>query len=493
MGVAHVVHTTLKTDTHHARTLTDRLEGRSQFDLGDMITLDLLLHDVLMELCEDLRRKDVLSEDTVKFFHTIFITYPQEFLGIACLGFLVHDSHVEDGVILVLPDAREDAIMAHLRKRNGMDGHHQRVVTLVLLDHLQGTGFVAVAAVECVAQEQQDRFVTRKLRCLVDRVAKAPFLPLVDIMQVFSDVQDARLLFLGLRIQFTEMFVGERFLEIVRILLTFLLRAQYQTNLLDTALDEFLEQDQNHRTHHAVGTRHREEILLQCAGGRVESRAKTRHRDDGLADRVYRFEGEGIRLQTLVVEVGHQFLLILLTARQELYRAIAMRAYALATPDHRLDGGILQYLVEFGRIECLRHRCHLCIEERLSLCHQTSQSLGIALRHALDGAIDQIEVFLTQCLMFRAFRITVREGIGLVKVREDLDGILLRTEVREDPVEMFLDIQRAHLDLIAIEGHEVGFDTEGTGLVETSTTAGRAQLTQVGDVHLAQRVEVEII
>ena len=95
--------------------------------------------------------------------------------------------------------------------------------------------------------------------------------------------------------------------------------------------------------------------------------------------------------------------------------------------------------------------------------------------------------------MLRTFRITVRERIGLVEVGKDLDGILLSTEVGKNPVEMFLDIQGAHLDLIAIEDHEVGLDTKGTGLVQTTTTTGGTQFAQIGDIHLAQCVEVQII
>ena len=95
--------------------------------------------------------------------------------------------------------------------------------------------------------------------------------------------------------------------------------------------------------------------------------------------------------------------------------------------------------------------------------------------------------------MLRTLRITIREGISLVEIGENLNGILLGTQIGKHPVEMLLDIQRAHLDLIAIKSHEIGLHTKGTGLVQTATTAGSAQLTQIGDVHLAQRIEVQII
>ena len=289
------------------------------------------------------------------------------------------------------------------------------------------------------------------------------------------------------------MLVGEGSLEIVSIQLALLFGTQHETDLLDATPDEFFEQDEDDRAHHTIGTRNGEEIFLQGPGGGIETCAKACHRDNRLTHRMYRLEREGIGLQALCVEVVDQLLLRLLTTCQELYRAIAMGADALTTPHHRLDVGIAKHLMEFGSIESLRHRGHLGIEEGFSLGHQPTQSFCIALCHALDGAIHQFEVLLTQRLMLRPFGIAIGEGIGLVEVGEDLDGVFLGTEVGKDPVEMFLDIEGTHLDLIAIEGHEVGLDTEGTGLVETTTTTGGAQFAQIGDVHLAQRVEVEMI
>ena len=85
------------------------------------------------------------------------------------------------------------------------------------------------------------------------------------------------------------------------------------------------------------------------------------------------------------------------------------------------------------------------------------------------------------------------EGIGLVQIGKDLDSVFLSTEVGKDPVEMLLDIERAHLDLVAIEGHQVRLHAKGTGLVETAAAAAGTEFTQIGDIHLTQGVEVEII
>ena len=95
--------------------------------------------------------------------------------------------------------------------------------------------------------------------------------------------------------------------------------------------------------------------------------------------------------------------------------------------------------------------------------------------------------------MLRPFRIGIRKWIGFVQVRKNTDGVLLCAEVGKDPIEMFLHIEGTHLNLVTIEGHQVGFDTEGTGLIQTTTTATGAQFTKIGDVHLAQRVQIEII
>ena len=261
--------------------------------------------------------------------------------------------------------------MTHFGQGNGMDGHHQRVVVLVLLDHLQDTGFVAVAAVEGIAQEQQHRFVTGKLSCLIHRMTEAALLTLVDIMQVLPDIEDARLLLLGLGIEFAQVLLRERALEIVGILLALLLGTQHETDLLDTALDEFLEQDENHRTNHTVGTGDGKKVLLQGTGGRIETGAEAGYGDDGLADGMHGLQSQRIGLQTLLIQVIDQLLLGLGTACQELHRTIAMGTDTLTAPHQGLDLRILQDTMELRGIESLGHRCHLGIKERLGLGHQT--------------------------------------------------------------------------------------------------------------------------
>ena len=95
--------------------------------------------------------------------------------------------------------------------------------------------------------------------------------------------------------------------------------------------------------------------------------------------------------------------------------------------------------------------------------------------------------------MLRTIGISRREGIGLVEVRQNLNRVLLCAEIGKNPVEMFLHIERAHFDLIAIECHQVGLHTKGASLVESPTATTGAQLTQIGDVHLAEGVQVQII
>ena len=90
MGIPHVIHPTLQPHTHHTTPLTHCFQRRRQLNLRDMITLDLLLHDILMQLRKNLGREDILSKHTVKFFHTFLVAHAQEFLGITGLGFLLH-------------------------------------------------------------------------------------------------------------------------------------------------------------------------------------------------------------------------------------------------------------------------------------------------------------------------------------------------------------------------------------------------------------------
>ena len=85
------------------------------------------------------------------------------------------------------------------------------------------------------------------------------------------------------------------------------------------------------------------------------------------------------------------------------------------------------------------------------------------------------------------------KGVCLVQVSQNLDGILLGTQVGKDPVELFLDVQRLHLNLITVEGHQIGLHSEGTGLVQSSATARGTQFAHIGDIHLAQCIKVQII
>ena len=312
-------------------------------------------------------------------------------------------------------------------------------------------------------------------------------------MQTLADIEDAILILLRLRIQLAEMFVGKWTLEVIGILLTLLLRTQHQTDLLDATLHQLLQKDQDHGTHHPIRTRDGKEILLQGTRGRIKPGAETCHRDNGATHRVNRLQCERISLHATIIEIGNQLLLSLSIASQELNRAVTMRADTLATPYERLDVRILKYTVELGRPEGRRHRHHLLIEERFRLCHQPSQRLCIPLRHILDGTMDDIEVLLSESLVLSTVCIGRREGIGLVQVGEDLDGVLLGTEIGKDPIEMCLHIERTHLNLIAVEGHQIRLHAKGTSLIQTSTAATGPQLPHIGDVHLAKSVQVQII
>ena len=149
--------------------------------------------------------------------------------------------------------------------------------------------------------------------------------------------------------------------------------------------------------------------------------------------------------------------------------------------------------MQIRRPESRRHRSHLLVEERLSLRHQFTERLRVTIRHILDGTIHDLQVILTQGLMLCTLRISAGERVGFVQVRQDPDCILFRTEVCKDPVQVFLHIEGAYLDLITIEGHQIGFDTKGTGLIQTTTTATGTEFTHIGDIHLTQCVEVQII
>ena len=69
-----------------------------------------------------------------------------------------------------------------------MNADHQLVVMLIFLYQLQGAGFVGMTMIDGVAQQQQHGFSVGKLGSLIDGMAKAPFLTLVDIAQALADI-----------------------------------------------------------------------------------------------------------------------------------------------------------------------------------------------------------------------------------------------------------------------------------------------------------------
>ena len=88
-----------------------------------------------------------------------------------------------------------------------MDADHQLVIALIFLYHLQSTGLIGQRAVEGITQKQQNGFVASKLRSLIDGVTESSLLSLIDIAQAFANRQDTVLVFLCLRIQFTQVFL----------------------------------------------------------------------------------------------------------------------------------------------------------------------------------------------------------------------------------------------------------------------------------------------
>ena len=251
-----------------------------------------------------------------------------------------------------------------------MDADHQLVVALIAFYELQGTRLVGLTAIERVAQKEQNRFATSKLRSLEDSMTKTAFLALIDIMQAFANVQDMVLVLLGLLIQLTQVFLAQLVFKEFRILQAFLLRAQHQADFLDTTLHQLFEQDKNDRAYHAIRTGNGEEILLQGTCSRIQTGAKACHRDDSLTNGMYRIQGQRISLHTLSVQIVNQLLLVFRTTCQELYRAVTMRTNTLATPYPWLDIGILQHLMQLGCPQGWRHRRNILVEHCLGTGHK---------------------------------------------------------------------------------------------------------------------------
>ena len=113
-------------------------------------------------------------------------------------------------MLLILPYAVKNAIMAHGRQWDTVNADHQGVITFILFDKLQRAGLIRVALIDRVTQQEQYRFVTSKLSGLVDSMPKTSLLTLINIMKPFADIDDMILIFLRFCIQFTEMLFRKR-------------------------------------------------------------------------------------------------------------------------------------------------------------------------------------------------------------------------------------------------------------------------------------------
>ena len=95
--------------------------------------------------------------------------------------------------------------------------------------------------------------------------------------------------------------------------------------------------------------------------------------------------------------------------------------------------------------------------------------------------------------MLALFLLTGGKGIATVQVTQNLHCILLAAKVGKDPVKGLLDIERLHLNLVTIEGHEIRFHAKSTSLIKTAAARRGTQLADVGNIHLAKRIQVQII
>ena len=100
-------------------------------------------------------------------------------------------------------------------------------------------------------------------------MTEAALFVLVDVVQTFANVEDAVFVFLSLFVEFAQVFVTELTLEEIGVLDALLLATQHETDLLDTTLDELLQENEDDRTYHTVSTGDGEKVLFQGTGGRI--------------------------------------------------------------------------------------------------------------------------------------------------------------------------------------------------------------------------------
>ena len=121
------------------------------------------------------------------------------------------------------------------------------------------------------------------------------------------------------------------------------------------ALERLLDDQEDRRLGDPVPVDDREQLLLRRLRGREQARAEAGGGDERAADARAGAEREGeARHAEVALEHLDRGLLVGRAPRDELRRAVALRADALAAPDVRLHRRVGEHAVEHGRGELLR-------------------------------------------------------------------------------------------------------------------------------------------
>jgi len=221
----------------------------------------------------------------------------------------------------------------------------------------------------------------------------------------------------------------------------------------------------------------------------------TRRGDDGLAHLASRAQGEfeAGHLQIALDDLDDLFLGGLV-ADDELGRAVAARADALAAEHVGLDRRVGQHPVE--------HRCgelrgaggrQVAVERLLRAAHERAEALGIARAQRLYGLADDGRVDRSEVSLDAALRPVVGEGVALVEALEDLLGVLARAEVHDDEEEVLRRAEFLHVESVAVEGHQDGPVAVGAALVHAPAARRGGDLAQVGGLHLAAHGHLQVV
>ena len=387
----------------------------------------------------------------------------------------------------------KNAVMNNLVQRNLMNRNQRSAAFLECIHHLLAAVlFAGFCFVQEVPQHQKHRLILCKGTGKPYRMSESKAFLLHDIgnagahflnLLFVSKLVCGELILMLFRKRCEEPF------EFLTILLT-----DNQSNLLNAGIQQILQHDKQRRLQNAILIQHRKEALLHVLRCRINACSKSRKRKNGTLYSLSRLQcqTEGGHLPD-ILQIRLQGIRILCGFRKELDRSVSLRSNTLSAVNPLLNLRILQNGMQYRSLQLFTGRSHLTVKRLLCFTHQLPEGPGISVLQSLDYASVQGPVVLAKCFLHGTLPLTFRKRVGLVQVRKNTNRILMRHQIRDNPVEGCSDMQLLRIDFYSVKLHPHRLHAICACLIQSSAPGRSPLLSAEGSLHLALHVHLQAV